>query len=198
MKFFGSAFLFLTLAGASIAIAEVSCDVSAMLIQGAKHSAKVAEVAPPTGSLGSGSLGTGSLGSGSRLASGSTLAKGATAGVSAEAEEVSGFAPSMREQLSALPSAKYSPLETKSDNVTFGRKAMFSLRDPYGGMHQVEVTPLRSVSGKIHTLVHWRGPDNSSLLSTKLWITNGQNMLLGTQISKDMTLIVNVSVGCRT
>lgn len=168
MRTLSAAILLSFTCGINSALADINCDISAMLIQGAKKRAVV-----------------------EKSVTGATPSS-----LSEESEYANAFAPGMREQLSALPSARYSPVETKKDRVTFGRKAMFSLRDPYGGMHQIEVTPLRTVSSKIHTLVFWKGPDNTTLLSTKLWITNGQNMLLGTEISEEMTLIVNVSIGC--
>jgi hypothetical protein len=110
--------------------------------------------------------------------------------------DIVGFAPGLQHNLSSLPFSAYKRIQTKKQSVKIGSRASFSLRDYKGGIHEVSVTPTHRISEKIQALVSWKGPDNSTLLSTQLRIINGQNMVLGAEQDKNSSLIVNVSLNC--
>jgi len=102
----------------------------------------------------------------------------------------------VRHQLATLPFADYELLQKRQEASAVGKKTHFSLRDADGGIHQLDVTPVTLVSQKVQALVCWKGPSNTTLLKTKLWIKNGQSMVVGAEMEDDDSLILNLSVKC--
>ena len=102
----------------------------------------------------------------------------------------------VRKQLDTLPFSDFLLLQRRSELSKFGEKTFFSLRDAKGGIHQLELTPLEVASNKVHGLVLWKGPSNSTLLRTKLWIENGKSIVVGAEMDDSNSLILDISIDC--
>jgi len=104
----------------------------------------------------------------------------------------------MKGQLGNLPYKEYGVMTTRSQSVKFGAEGNFSVRDAMGKPHVVKIKPLTVKDKRVEVLVDWHGSDSSKLLSTKLKVLNGENVMLGTDSSGEHSTILSIQVSCPT
>lgn len=102
----------------------------------------------------------------------------------------------IKSQLEPLPYGQYEVLDSETQLVRFGEEAQFSIRDANSLIHFLEVTPLGWSRKRIEVRVEWKGPRGKQLLSSKLRVADGKNVMLGTDSSSDESTIMSVKVSC--
>lgn len=100
------------------------------------------------------------------------------------------------QQLEPLPFAKYSPLAHDRQRLAFEEQGTFRLLTHKKELHKLTVVPHRIEGEKVHLTVDWQGPGDEKLLSTKLRVVNGQNMVVGTDSDSDSSTILCIKVNC--
>lgn len=116
-------------------------------------------------------------------------------------------------QLKSLPFRNYKVIGDEAQNVKLGSMSNFLVQDTKGLSHKLSVQPLsigadmskaevgppkKGTLSLNHTTVKldWFGPNKESLLSSKLHIKNGQDIIIGTDASKELSTIFCVKVDC--
>lgn len=103
----------------------------------------------------------------------------------------------LREQLEPLPFRRYSLLEAKTASVVLHQEGQFKVKDLQGAEHEVNITPLEFKDGQVSLMVDWSGPDREELLSSKLQVESGKNIVVGTDNEGNQSTILCVKVDCR-
>ena len=115
-------------------------------------------------------------------------------------------------QLKSLPFRSYKVIGNEEQNIKLGSMGSFLVQDTKGQSHKLSVQPVsiggmsktgpaqsqeESLSSNHATVkLDWFGPNKESLLSSKLHIKNGQDIIIGTDASKELSTIFCVKVDC--
>lgn len=86
----------------------------------------------------------------------------------------------LTKHLQALPYDHYRVLDVKEQPVPFGTVGEFKLAGEKNQTYELKIHPQSMVHRRIQLLVQWIGPHGESLLSSKLRVENGKNVVVGT------------------
>ena len=113
-----------------------------------------------------------------------------------EQRGMSSFLQDMDDQLKSLPFKGYETVDFKETRATFGKRAQVTLRGARTAPYTLSVVPHERGQGKVHLTVDWRDANRRSLLSTKLRVREGENVMLGTDKTAGKPLLVAIKVIC--
>ncbi len=119
-----------------------------------------------------------------------------TDGPALDQSGMSSFLEDMDDQLKSLPFKGYETVDFKETVAVFGKRAKVVLRGANTPAYTLAVIPHERGQGRVHLTVDWRGPDRRSLLSTKLRVREGENVMLGTDKTSGRPLLVAIKVMC--
>lgn len=133
-----------------------------------------------------------------RAIEGSEKAKSSSNTVS---KEVKSFAPApalndVTPQLETLPFKKYQVLQQGEQAVKFNQQAVFKVSSPSNETQTVQVVPEMIEGSKVHITVDWMGPQGEKVLSTKVKVQNGRNVVLGADEKESNSTIICIGVNC--
>lgn len=113
--------------------------------------------------------------------------------------QMTSFLADVRDQLANLPFSSYKPIKYVEGNVPLNQRAAFVLPASESERHTVYVQPHELSSGKVKTTIEWEGPSGESLVSTRMRVVNGENVILGTdpQSGAKSCRIISVRIDCR-
>ena len=114
----------------------------------------------------------------------------------AENVEVSSFLRDVRAQLKPLPYAKYRPIAHDEKTIRLEERGLFQVTTPEGEVHTLAVVPHTVADHRVHMTVDWRGPGAERLLFAKVRVSNGQNIVVGAENSRDSSTIMCIKVKC--
>ena len=102
----------------------------------------------------------------------------------------------LTKHLETLPYDHYRVLDVNEQQVVFGEKGEFKLRGERDEVYSLRVHPQTVVNKRIQLLVEWKGPNGESLLSSKLRVENGKNVVVGTDSEDDASTMFCIFVNC--
>lgn len=102
----------------------------------------------------------------------------------------------LSKQLEALPFSSYRVIDVKEQPIRFGETGTFELAGAAQETHTISIAPQGRIHRKIQMMVDWHGPQGESLLSSKLRVENGKNVVLGTDSSRDASTMICIHLNC--
>ena len=99
-------------------------------------------------------------------------------------------------QLETLPFARYETVSEEQQLISFREKGVFNLKVEEGEEQILFVEPAMVTGSSVAVVVDWRSASGDELLSSKLKVGNGQNVVFGTDVSDDASLILCIKVTC--
>lgn len=99
-------------------------------------------------------------------------------------------------QLETLPFARYETVSEEQQLISFREKGVFNLKAEAGEEQILFVEPAMVTGSLVAVVVDWRSGSGDELLSSKLKVGNGQNVVFGTDVSEDASLILCIKVTC--
>ncbi len=102
----------------------------------------------------------------------------------------------LRSQLETLPFAQYESVSEEQQLISFREKGVFNLKVAEGEDQILFVEPAMVTGSSVAVVVDWRSGNGDELLSSKLKVGNGQNVVFGTDVSEDASLILCIKVTC--
>ncbi|MCB0324599.1 MAG: hypothetical protein KDD69_13545 [Bdellovibrionales bacterium] len=100
-------------------------------------------------------------------------------------------------QLEPLDFDEYVTIDQASRQVRFLHTETFGMTDTSGLRHVISVSPHEMSREKVHLLLDWTDPDGVRLVSTKMRVPNGQNVMLGSEGTRRACTLVGVKVACK-
>ena len=86
-------------------------------------------------------------------------------------------------------------LKKEDAKVDYNNVATF-LQSTEDGDNKVAITPFQREGEKVQALIEWTSAKGENILSSKMWFTNGGNMVFGTENGKTRCTVINVSINC--
>lgn len=102
----------------------------------------------------------------------------------------------LTKHLETLPYEHYRVLDVKEKPVVFGEPGEFKLHGDHDEIYSLTVHPQSVVNKRIQLLVQWNGPTGESLLSSKLRVENGKNVVVGTDSEDDASTMFCILLNC--
>lgn len=99
-------------------------------------------------------------------------------------------------QLETLPFARYETVSEEQQLISFREKGVFNLKASEAEQQILFVEPETVTGGSVVVVVDWRSGSGDELLSSKLKVGNGQNVVFGTDVSDETSLILCIKVTC--
>lgn len=99
------------------------------------------------------------------------------------------------EQLKNLPFTAYSLLKKEKQTLSFNQVSHFS-QGTEKEENKVAITPLKVEGEKVQALIEWTVPEGENILSSKIWLTNGGNMVFGADDGNARCTVINVAIKC--
>ncbi len=99
-------------------------------------------------------------------------------------------------QLETLPFARYETVSEEQQLISFREKGVFNLKVDANEEQILFVEPAMVTGGLVAVVVDWRSGSGDELLSSKLKVGNGQNVVFGTDVTDDASLILCIKVTC--
>ncbi len=112
--------------------------------------------------------------------------------------ETGNFLTDVKSQLQPLPYGSYKVLEAVEKEVRLGEQVDFQLTGATGDSQRLGVRPEKLLGKRVQTQINWEDAAGGPLLSTKLRMTNGETMVLGTENDAQSSTIVCIKVACKT
>lgn len=110
------------------------------------------------------------------------------------------MSPALRDlgsQLTKLPFSKYVAAEYAQQMVALREKCVFDLADTNNERQKISVIPHETVEGRVRATVEWQGEGGVSIVSTRMRVENGQNVVLGADDTREQSTIVSIKFSCR-
>ncbi len=117
------------------------------------------------------------------------------ASASGKALEAGKFLSDVKHQLEPLPFQRYRIVDSTERSVELGSRSEFNVFDD-GARHTLFIKPCEVVGRRVQVRVDWTGPEGNTLLSTKLGVVNGKNVVVGTDTSGDTSTIMSIKIDC--
>lgn len=102
----------------------------------------------------------------------------------------------LKSQLETLPFARYEKVSEEQQLISFREKGVFNLKVNEAEEQILFVEPAMVTGELVAVVVDWRSGSGDELLSSKLKVGNGQNVVFGTDVSDDASLILCIKVTC--
>jgi L-fucose isomerase, second N-terminal domain len=103
----------------------------------------------------------------------------------------------VKPHLKSLPYGKYKVVDSGKQIVQMRESGHFVLTGYQEQKHSVDIMPIsRMKPNLVQVMVDWTGPKQEQLLSTKVKLTNGKSMVVGTENTKDVSTLICVTVDC--
>lgn len=110
------------------------------------------------------------------------------------------FLADVSDQLAPLPFTDYDTIDMAEQVVELRNSASFTLSGPRSEKHSILVQPHEVARGRVFTTVEWKDPHGDGLVSTKMRMVNGENVVLGadglSDGPEDSSMIVSVRLSC--
>lgn len=99
------------------------------------------------------------------------------------------------EQLKGLPFSTFSLVKKESKKGDYNQVTEFDLVN-CKGKNKVTITPLKAEGDKVQALIDWSLVSGENILSSKMWLSNGGNMVFGTDHDDTTCTVINVFLKC--
>jgi hypothetical protein len=104
----------------------------------------------------------------------------------------------VKPHLNSLPYGEYKVIDSGKQTVNMSQSGHFVLTGYRKQKHLVDIMPIARMKPElVQIMVDWTGPKQEQFLSTKVKLTNGKSMVVGTENTEDVSTLICVTVDCR-
>ncbi|MCC6931952.1 MAG: hypothetical protein IT292_01675 [Deltaproteobacteria bacterium] len=113
-----------------------------------------------------------------------------------EEHQIKGELVDLKGQIENLPFGHFELIDAKTQIVNKNETGLFALKCALGKDHLVQVTPLGLDGIKSIVQVKWTGPAQENMVNSKMGITNGRTIMLGTEHQQERCTLISLKVTC--
>lgn len=118
--------------------------------------------------------------------------------ISAEQElETGEFISDVKHQLQPLPFQSYKVIDSAIRRFEIGTSEDISVFTSRDTRHVLRILPQWAAGERVQVQVDWSGPQGENLLSTKVSVVRGKNVVVGTDEDENSSTIMCIKVDCK-